>query len=699
MADARLRVRADDPARRALRAPHAAGAGVRPAAALGGFGRSRAKRYDADRDQGAGRLRGRRRHRRGRGRAGRGRRLPAQPRPLHEARRERAARRAALGPSGHRARRCSRGPSPARPACRSSRSPHRSSSRRSWASARAASATCSTRPRRPPRRSSSSTSSTPSAASRGGGVSLGGHDEREQTLNQILTEMDGFSGSEGVIVIASTNRPEILDSALLRPGRFDRRVTVNPPDQTGRRADPRGAHARRAAGRGRRPPGDRVEHARHGRRRPAKPRERGRADGGPAQPRAGPARRLHRLAREDRARRRAPDRALAGRARAHGLPRVGPRAPRHAAARRRPGAQDLDHPARAARSASPSRAPTTDRYGYSADYLRGRMVGALGGRAAELLIYGDLTTGAESDLEQATRIARADGRAVGHVRRRSGRSRCCRARTTSRCSSPAWPQPSERTRELVDSEVRRILEECADAALAQLARRTASSSRRSPERCSSTRRSTRPTPTGSRGSTGPRRRPLQLDGFRRACEHAHRATIEVDHRPRGARSHGAHGAVRRGLRGDHQRDAGRRPRSRDGRPHRRLHDDLHEHGPGGRARRRAAAGHPRRIDLPPEHPGRCQLRPRARHYGRVQVRRCRPRRRDRPRGAGHRAGHDGPDHGHGPLGGRARRPAVPDGLDRRRASVGRRALGVGPSGRRHRDDRPGHRARRRRTRR
>src|SRR5581483_6256561 len=70
---------------------------------------------------------------------------------------------------------------------------------------------------------------------RGGGASLGGHDEREQTLNQILTEMDGFTGTEGVIVLAATNRPEILDPALLRPGRFDRRVTVNPPDAAGRR--------------------------------------------------------------------------------------------------------------------------------------------------------------------------------------------------------------------------------------------------------------------------------------------------------------------------------------------------------------------------------------------------------------------------------------------------------------------------------
>ena len=69
---------------------------------------------------------------------------------------------------------------------------------------------------------------------RGAGMG-GGHDEREQTLNQLLVEMDGFESSEGVILIAATNRPDVLDPALLRPGRFDRRVVVNKPDVNGRR--------------------------------------------------------------------------------------------------------------------------------------------------------------------------------------------------------------------------------------------------------------------------------------------------------------------------------------------------------------------------------------------------------------------------------------------------------------------------------
>lgn len=68
---------------------------------------------------------------------------------------------------------------------------------------------------------------------RGSGIG-GGHDEREQTLNQLLTEMDGFGANEGIIIIAATNRPDVLDPALLRPGRFDRQVTVNLPDVKGR---------------------------------------------------------------------------------------------------------------------------------------------------------------------------------------------------------------------------------------------------------------------------------------------------------------------------------------------------------------------------------------------------------------------------------------------------------------------------------
>ena len=107
-----------------------------------------------------------------------------------------------------------------------------------------------------------------------GRTTVGGSDEQEQTLNQILTEMDGFTGDEGVVVLAATNRPDVLDPALLRPGRFDRRVTISAPDRTGpgrTAADPGGTCPQRAAGRrcgpgcaGRRHPG-------HGRRGPGQP--------------------------------------------------------------------------------------------------------------------------------------------------------------------------------------------------------------------------------------------------------------------------------------------------------------------------------------------------------------------------------------------------------------------------------------------
>ena len=84
---------------------------------------------------------------------------------------------------------------------------------------------------------------------RGAGLG-GGHDEREQTLNQLLVEMDGFEMKDNIILIAATNRPDILDPALLRPGRFDRQIVVDRPDRAGPQEDPRGPHARQAAGAG-----------------------------------------------------------------------------------------------------------------------------------------------------------------------------------------------------------------------------------------------------------------------------------------------------------------------------------------------------------------------------------------------------------------------------------------------------------------
>ena len=167
----------------------------------------------------------------------------------------------------------------------------------------------------------------------GSSMSSGGHDEREQTLNQVLTEMDGFTGSEGVIVLAATNRPEILDAALLRPGRFDRRVAVNPPRPEGPRADPGRAHPVGAAGPGGRAGDDRVLDPGDGRRRPAKPGQRGGTARRAPRARRGRARRVRRRAGEDRARRGASHPDLSRGTRAHGLSRVRSRADRNARTR------------------------------------------------------------------------------------------------------------------------------------------------------------------------------------------------------------------------------------------------------------------------------------------------------------------------------------------------------------------------------
>jgi hypothetical protein len=95
-----------------------------------------------------------------------------------------------------------------------------------------------------------------------GQIAIGGSSEQEQTLNQILTEMDGFSSREGIIVLAATNQPDVLDKALLRPGRFDRRVVVNLPDRNGARGHPQSPHAECPARERREPGGARGDDAR-----------------------------------------------------------------------------------------------------------------------------------------------------------------------------------------------------------------------------------------------------------------------------------------------------------------------------------------------------------------------------------------------------------------------------------------------------
>ena len=181
-----------------------------------------------------------------------------------------------------RARPCWPGRSPARREFLSIRSRAPSSSRCSSASVPAASATCSRRPRKTARASLFIDEIDAVGRVRGAGLG-GGHDEREQTLNQILTEMDGFSPSESVIVLAATNRPDVLDPALLRPGRFDRHVTVDRPTKKGR-LEILKVHIRNVPlVLRRRPRADRAKHRRDERCRPGEPGQRGRPAGHPGE--------------------------------------------------------------------------------------------------------------------------------------------------------------------------------------------------------------------------------------------------------------------------------------------------------------------------------------------------------------------------------------------------------------------------------
>ena len=108
---------------------------------------------------------------------------------------------------------------------------------------------------------------------------MGSHEEREQTLNQLLAEMDGFDSRKAIIIMGATNRPEVLDPALLRPGRFDRQVLVDKPDVKGREEVLRIHTKNVKLARRRRPEGRGGAHGRLCRRGPGEPRERSGAAG------------------------------------------------------------------------------------------------------------------------------------------------------------------------------------------------------------------------------------------------------------------------------------------------------------------------------------------------------------------------------------------------------------------------------------
>jgi cell division protease FtsH len=288
-----------------------------------------------------------------------------------------------------------------------------------------------------------------------GGLS-GGNDEREQTLNQILTEMDGFSPQDNVIVIGATNRAEVLDPALLRPGRFDRRIAVQPPDRPGRvkilRIHTRSVPLSEAVG---------LEQI---------------AASTPGMTGAD----LALLVNEA---------ALFAARRGHdqveqndftdAIEKIILGTERQVvmthADRERTAYHEAGHalvgmltagtdPVRKISIIPRGQAlgvtlstPESDRYGYEREELIAKIKVALGGRSAERVIYGETTTGAESDLQQLTQIARGMvGRwgmsdVIGPV-----------AVTDGRQGGPLLPgvsEVSEHTQQLIDEEVRRIVED------------------------------------------------------------------------------------------------------------------------------------------------------------------------------------------------------------------------------------------------
>jgi cell division protease FtsH len=287
-----------------------------------------------------------------------------------------------------------------------------------------------------------------------GGSFGGGGDEREQTLNQILTEMDGFDSSTHVIVLGATNRPDVLDKALLRPGRFDRRVAVQPPDRNGRRLILE-VHTRSV------PLGEDVDLERL-------------ASTTPGMVGADLANVVNEAALLAARRGRE---SVSSADLADALEKIVLGAERKVvmsdADRRRTAYHEAGHAlvGMLTPGADPVRkvsiiprgvalgvtfsAPDADRFTYTTEDLAAKIRVMLGGRAAEEIALGNITTGAESDIDMLTRLAR-------HMVGRWGMSEKMGllAVLPQEDGSPfAVDGFSQRTRELLDDEVHRIVDE------------------------------------------------------------------------------------------------------------------------------------------------------------------------------------------------------------------------------------------------
>jgi cell division protease FtsH len=294
--------------------------------------------------------------------------------------------------------------------------------------------------------------------SRSSGAYSGSNDEREQTLNQILTEMDGFDAKTGVIVLAATNRPDVLDSALLRPGRFDRRVPVSSPDKDGRKqilevhtrgiplasdVDLDGIAATTVGMVGADLANLANEAALLAAKRKHEKVTMGDFTDALEKVELGSARKLT-LTAEDKLR-------TAYHEAGHAL--VGMLTP---------GADPVRKISIIPRTKSLGvtvSAPETDRFNYDRDGLLAHIEVATGGRAAEEVVYGDETTGAESDIRQATSLAR------NMVGRFGMSDEIGFLSVLPQDGNGGYSEVSERTRQRVDDEMRRIVKEAHDRAV------------------------------------------------------------------------------------------------------------------------------------------------------------------------------------------------------------------------------------------